>query len=112
MALLTHQVVNSAGLADVVFAAAAATGDTYKLDDDKSVLLVKNDDVAAKTATAVTPITIEGLAVADKALTVAAGKIGALPLKRGLYRNSSDGLASFTYDAVTNLKVAVVRVEV
>lgn len=108
MALLEHQLLDPAGT-KITFAAAASGGDTYKVDDDKSILLVKNDDAAAKTVTLVTPGTVRGLAIPDRQVTVDAGSVEAIPLYRDLYRDPADGLVDITYSAVTSTSVAVVR---
>lgn len=74
------------------------------------LLLVTNGDAASHTVTLVTPGTIDGdLAVGDRAVTVAAGASVAVPVT-DRYRDPSTGRASLTYDAVTSLQVAVVRV--
>lgn len=73
-------------------------------------LAVKNADASSHTVTLVTPELVDGdLAVADRAVVVAAGKTELIPLT-ATYRNPTTGRASVTYDAVTSVSVAVIRV--
>lgn len=90
----------------VPFTAAAAGGDTAQTGT-RILLLVKNGDASAHTVTLVTPGTVDGLAIADRAVVVAAGATVAVPLS-DTYRDGTTGLASWTYDAVTAVTVAVV----
>lgn len=90
----------------VPFTAAAVGGDTGQTSG-RILLLVKNGDASSHTVTLVTPGTVDGLAIADRAVIVAAGATVAIPLS-DTYRDGSTGLASWTYDAVTSVTVAVV----
>lgn len=107
MATLTMQVVGNEGRA-ISFSAAAGGGDAAATGSG-AVLLVNNGGASPVTVTMVTPGTVEGLAITDRAVTVAAGAIEAIPLD-DLYTNPSTGLASITYSAVTSVTVAAVRV--
>lgn len=109
MAALPTQVPPLTGLA-VDFDAAAGGGDTC-LTGAGVLLLVRNGDAGSHTVTLVTPGTVDGLAIADRAVVVAAGAIEAIPVTNA-YRNPSTGRASITYDGVTSVEVAVVRVAV
>lgn len=109
MAALTTTVVAAAGTA-IAYTAAAAGGDTCQTGAGM-LLLVKNGDAVDHTVTLVTPGTVDGLAIADRAVTVTAGAEFAIPVGSD-YRDRSTGLASITYDAVTSMDVAVVRVPV
>lgn len=107
MAAIAAQTVDSDGL-PITFANASGGGDTAKVRDE-NVLLVKNDDSGSHTVTLATAQTVNGLAVADRAIPVAAGAVVAVPLRpRKLYADAN-GEVAITYDAVTSLKVAVVR---
>lgn len=76
------------------------------------LLLVRNGDAGSShTVTLVTPGTVDGLAIADRAIPVAAGAIEAIPVTNA-YRNPSTGRANITYDGVTSVEVAVIRVAV
>ncbi|WP_329338594.1 hypothetical protein OG866_27115 [Streptomyces sp. NBC_00663] len=109
MAALPTQVPPLAGLA-VDYDPATGGGDTCQTGAGV-LLLVKNGDAASHTVTLVTPGTVNGLAIADRAVPVAAGTTQAIPVTND-YRNPSTGRANITYDAVTSLEVAVLRVGV
>ncbi|MFJ4907721.1 hypothetical protein ACIQCR_24600 [Streptomyces sp. NPDC093249] len=96
------------GVADLAAAGVAASGggDTAPCGPNR-FLWVQNGDAAPHTVTVATPGTVSGLAVADAALTIAAGKVGLLPLPR-LFANAA-GRAAITYDGVTLVKVAVLE---
>ncbi|MYS47535.1 hypothetical protein GTY23_41475 [Streptomyces sp. SID5998] len=107
MAALSAAAVSLAGTA-VAYAAASAGGDTCPTGAGV-LLLVKNGDAAAHTVTLATPGTVNGLAIADRAVPVAAGAEVAIPVTND-YRDPSTGRAAITYDAVTSVTVAVIRV--
>ncbi|MGW0599960.1 hypothetical protein ACWD11_22790 [Streptomyces sp. NPDC002776] len=109
MAALNTQVTPLTGLT-VDFDPAAAGGDTCQTGAGV-LLLVKNGDAASHTVTLVTPGTVNGLAIADRAIPVAAGATKAIPVTSD-YRNPSTGRADITYDAVNLVEVAVIRVPV
>ncbi|MDX3353893.1 hypothetical protein PV703_11345 [Streptomyces sp. ME01-24h] len=109
MAALTTKVVPLGGAA-VTYTSAAGGGDTCQTGAGV-LLLVKNGDASSHTVTLVTPGTINGLAIADRQVTVAAGAEQAIPVSND-YRSPSTGRASITYDGVTSVTVAVIRVPV
>ncbi len=109
MAALPTQVPPLAGLA-VDYDPAAGGGDTCQTGAGV-LLLVKNGDASTHTVTLVTPGTVNGLAIADRAIPVAAGVTAAIPVTND-YRNPSTGRAAVTYDGVTSVEVAVLRVGV
>jgi len=107
MATLTTQVVPLTGLA-IAFTNAASGGDQCAAGEGL-ILLVKNDDSTATTVTLATPEVIDGdLTVADRAVTVAAGALEAIPVT-SRYLDPATGLASITYSKVTSLQVACIR---
>jgi hypothetical protein len=108
VALLPTQVINQAGTV-VAFSAAAAGGDTCATGSDVK-LLVKNDSASAVTVTITTPGAVDGdLAIADRAVTVGAGAIKAVPVT-DRYRDPETGVASISYaPSVTSVSVAVIR---
>lgn len=112
MAALTTNVMPLTGLQlDAQLIAATAGGDDAPTGAG-IFLVVKNADASSHTVTLVTPGTVDGdLAVADRAVTVAAGKTQMIPLT-ATYRDPATGRASITYDAVTSVTVAVIRVDV
>jgi hypothetical protein len=107
MATLATQVAPHTGLA-VAFSAATSGGDKCATGSGL-VLLVKNGDSGSHTVTLATPETVDALAVDDRPVSVAAGAQQAIPVP-DLYRDPSDGLAHITYDAVTSVTVAALRV--
>lgn len=110
MAALATHVVPLVGLQlDAQLVAATSGGDTA-LTGSGVFLVVKNSDADDHTVTLATPQVVDGdLAVADRAVTVTAGKTVFIPLT-ATYRDPVSGRASIAYDAVTSVTVAVVRV--
>ncbi|MBZ6259761.1 hypothetical protein KVH22_30040 [Streptomyces olivaceus] len=106
MAALTSTVMPLTG-GTIAFTAAAAGGDTCQTGAGV-LLVVKNGDASEHTVTLVTPGTVNGLAIADREVTVAAGAQVGIPVNDD-YRDPSTGRASLTYDAVTSVEVAVIR---
>lgn len=89
--------------------AAAGGGDKFA-NDGRQVAYFKNGSGAPITVTVVTQKTVDGLAVTDRAVVVAAGEermIG--PFDKETY-NDTDGNVNFTYSGVTSLTVAVLTV--
>lgn len=113
MAKINRQRVTSESGAAITFTAASAGGDTVDNDLD-ALILVKNDGAATRTIT-VTPVvsTFQSagagiLTRGNIVMTVAVGAIGALPMPPAPFKNSTTGLVTLTYDAVTSVTVAVV----
>ena len=99
----------------VTFANAAAGGDKYVWDRDVAILC-RNDDSSAKTVTvnaATTVITDPNYGELDRsniALVVPNAAIGFIPPPPIPFRNLADSSkVSLTYSAVTNFKIAAVR---
>lgn len=109
MAIVATKQIVRAGTAPA-YAAASAGGD--KVTPDSSTFLhVKNASAAAVTCTVVTPGTVDGLAVADLAVAVAAGGEAMIgPITPGLFRDPVDGLAAITWSAVVSVSFAVLSV--
>lgn len=108
MALLALQQVIWSGLVPT-YLPATSGGDTCPTGSG-IVLAVKNGDSASHTVTLATPATVDGLAVADRVIAVAAGVTVLIPVTNK-YRNlANHGLASITYDAVTSVTVAALRI--
>jgi hypothetical protein len=111
MAALTTNVVPLAGLRfDDKLVAAAGGGDTAQTGAG-IFLAVKNADASPHTVTLATPGTVDGLAIADRAVTVPAGQTFVIPVT-DRYRDPSTGRAAITYDGVTSVTVGVFRVTV
>ncbi|MFF9146324.1 hypothetical protein ACF1BN_15835 [Streptomyces sp. NPDC014861] len=97
------------GLPDLSAVAVAATalGDTAPCGPGR-LLAVINGGGAGRTVTVATPGTVDGLAIEDLAVTVAAGKTALIPLPRRPFAGTG-GRAAITYDAVTSVTVAVLE---
>jgi len=109
MAALTTNVVPLTGLRiDNLLVAATLAGDDCATGAGV-LLVVNNADASAHTVTLATPGTVDGLAVADRAVEVAAGTEAVIPVT-DRYRDSSTGRCAITYDAVTSVTVGVIRV--
>lgn len=105
MAALTLQVLVPGGSASVLTAAAGG-GDTCPAGD--GVFLEANNGSGAPiTITLVTPGTVDGLAIADRAVIVPAGERWKIPVPR-LFA-AADGQCSITYSGVTTLTVGAFR---
>lgn len=108
MATLVTQVVPDAGLLMPTLGAASGGGDKCATGSGV-LLLAKNADSVSHTVTLATPQTVDGLAVTDRAVTIAAGAEWLIPVP-DLYKDPSDGLAHISYDGVTSVTVGVIRV--
>lgn len=109
MAALTTNVVPLTGLRiDNLLVAADVAGDDCATGAGV-LLVVNNADASSHTVTLATPGTVDGLAVADRAIPVAAGAEAVIPVT-DRYRDSATGRCSITYDAVTSVTVGVIRV--
>lgn len=109
MAILDLQRVDVAGLV-TEYDPANAGGDQV-VAGAGCFVAVRNGDATATTVTLVTPGTVEGLAIADRPYTVAAGAERWIPVG-DLYRDRATGLASITYSKVTSLTIGAVRAPV
>ncbi|MGW3724833.1 hypothetical protein [Streptomyces sp. NPDC000851] len=107
MAALSAQRISIAGTAPS-YAAASAGGDTAPIGGGL-VLHVRNGGASPITVNITTPGTIDGLAVADAALSIPAAGAGFIPLSY-VYRDPVTGLASVSYSATASVTVAVVQV--
>ena len=108
MATLTAQEIDRDGL-NPSFAACDAAGDEFA-NLGVEFIHVKNGDVSAHTVTIETSRTVDGLAVADRDVAIPAGEerlIG--PFPKQTY-DDADGKVQLTYDAVTSVTIAVIKV--
>jgi hypothetical protein len=105
---ITPQPAGSGGLAPN-FEAANVDGNSYVLRPGRA-LRVKNGSAAGVNVTVPTPGTVDGLAVAERVVAVAAGADVTIGLGRGDAYRQSDGQAHVDYDAVASVTVAVVDV--
>lgn len=107
MATVTTQSITNAGAA-TTYSAASPGGDRF-LPADGTFLHVKNGSGSPITVTLVTPGTVDGLAITDRAVSVPATSERFIAVPDSLYR-SSDGLADITWSATTTVTFAVVRI--
>lgn len=76
----------------------------------RELLVVHNASAAAITVTLVTPGTVQGLDIADRAITVAAGARVIIPVATGIYNQPGSGAAHVNFSAVATVAVALLRV--
>lgn len=93
MAALPLQVMVPGG-AVITLAPAAGGGDTCPAGDGV-FLEVNNGNAAARTVTLATPGTVDGLAIADRAVTIPAGERWQIPVPRLFAK--ADGRCDITY---------------
>jgi hypothetical protein len=94
---------------EAVYTAANADGHALLNDGKRTFLHVVNGDAADKTLTFATPLTVDGLAVADRTVVVTAAEerlIGPFPTE--IY-GQSDGTIHVDYSDVTSVTVAALR---
>jgi hypothetical protein len=98
---------------DTALGAANADG-SYFVNDGRVIIAVKNTDSGTPVVTFETPNLVDGLAIADLTLTMAAGNvtpdhklIG--PFPPSIY-NDAQGRVEVEFSAVTNLSIAAIRV--
>lgn len=104
MATYTTQAIDTSGTLITYTAVSAA--DRYAPNDD-GFLHVKNASGVSVTVTMVTPGTVDGLAIADRTITLAAGVERMIAIPNFLYR-SSDGLADVQFSPTASVTAAVV----
>ncbi|MER7131256.1 hypothetical protein [Streptosporangium saharense] len=102
---MTTQVLVPGGSASTLVAASGG-GDTAT-PGDGVFLEVNNGAGSSVTVTLATPGTVDGLAIADRAISIPAGERWKVPISR-LYAGA-DGQASITYSAVTDVTVGVFK---
>src|SRR3989304_9617914 len=111
MATLTvQQIARSATGLLPAYAAAAAGGDQFPNDGPLTFFHMKNTNGAGRTVTFATSKTVEGLAVADLAVALAATTgdvmVGPFPAE---YYNDINGMVQVTYPADAGVTVAAIR---
>jgi len=109
----TALTVNEVVRAGVAFSPSAANVDGHSLANDRNAALflyVNNGSGSSVTVTIQTPGTVDGLAVADRTVAVAAAAeklIG--PFPSGVY-DQSDGAVYVDFSAVTSVTVAAFKI--
>lgn len=120
VALAAAHVTGRTGTTAVTLEAADATNFNYFENTGKEVVLIQNDDVAQQTVTFATPGTLDGSALPDLTITVAAGALAVVgPFPRSLYNTdyTDDEEPPATHEDVVlvnasdaDVKLAVIRV--
>lgn len=105
--ILVAQPATDAGLTPAYTAADAANGMTYRLVPHRA-LHVKNGGGSSITVTIITPLTVNGLAVADRTVTVAAGGETVISLGVDNAYQQADGTAYVDFSSATSVTVAVI----
>lgn len=110
MATLTVQTLDRDGLdTTTTDVAADVGGDEFNNDGKQTLFSVNNASGSPITVTFVTPITVDGLAVADRDVVVAAGSTSLIgPFPRSDY-NDANNLVQVTYSDVTTLTVVAAK---
>lgn len=106
MATLTAQQIDAD--LEATYSACAGGGDQFLAGNDVFIH-VKNGHSSPQTVTAATPKTVDGLAVADVATAVTNAEerfIG--PFPPNLFADGN-GMVQLTYDGVTSLTIAVLK---
>jgi hypothetical protein len=107
MADLTTQELDAEN-ATPTLASASSGGDTYE-NRRHAMLLVKNDDSAAKTVTLTSQVeTAPGVSPADHDVTVPAGGVAVISLQGNGRFGDVDGRVQVSYSATTSVEVAAV----
>lgn len=106
--LITPQSVGSAGL-HPTYEAANAAGNSWRMGSGIA-LHVKNGGASACTVTIPTPLQVDGLAVADRTISVPAGEDRLIGLAATPAYRQTGGVAFADYDQVTSVTVAVLTV--
>lgn len=91
------------------FTAADVAGDRF-MNDGRTFVRFKNTNAAARTVTFAIPITVDGQTVPGKALTVPATTGDVTSDVFPPEYNNATGEVTFTYSAVTDLTIAVMRI--
>lgn len=109
MATLTVQSYNRSGITPT-YGAAASGGDEF-VNTGVEFIHIKNGDASPKVLTIVTQNVSDGLAVADRTITVPATSekmLGPFPIS--VY-NDSAAKVQLTYDAVSSVTIAVIKAD-
>jgi hypothetical protein len=106
MAAIAQQLIDADGLTPS-YVACAGGGDTV-VAGSTSFVHIKNASGGSITVTLVTPGTVAGLPVGDRAVAIGAGAEAFITVGDE-YRNPSTGRASLTYTGVTTLTIASLR---
>lgn len=108
MATLATQSITTAGVGATYATPTATTGDRFQ-PAAGTFIHIKNANASSCTITITTPFTMDGLALADRVITVPGTSERFIAVPDSLYR-SSDGLGDFVVAPITSVTLAVVRI--
>ncbi len=103
---LTAQASSRGGTAISFSTPHATDGIEFDNKSKKAILLVKNDSGTAVTVTIDITKTLDGMTLADRTISVAAGAAKAIGPFNDIY-NQSDGYVRVTFSAVTSVGAAL-----
>ncbi len=106
--VLTAQTSARTGIALTFAAPDAVAGIEFNNASNKSILLVKNDSASPVVVTFDVTATVDGLAIPDRQVSVAAGALEAIGPFNDLH-TQSDGFVRATVSAVTSVTVALIK---
>lgn len=97
-------------IADAALTAAVAGGHKF-VNDGRTALLLQNTNASSRTVTVQTAQTVDGLAVADLTITLAAttGRLLTAYFPTQVY-NASDGYVYIDYSATAGVLVAAIKI--
>jgi hypothetical protein len=106
---ITPQAASAAGVA-VAYEAANVDGNSYGISSRRAIH-AKNASAGALTVRVITPGTIQGLAIADRDVSVPAGSDRLIGIGDSAIYRQSDGTVHVDYPGgVTSLTVAVIEI--
>lgn len=108
MATLAVQGITTSGLEATYAAATATTGDRF-LPADGTFLHVINGNASSVDVVLTTPDTVDGLAIADRTITIPTTEERFIAVPDSLYR-ASDGLATVVCTPAASVTLAVIRI--
>ncbi|MDP5182167.1 hypothetical protein QOZ88_05920 [Blastococcus sp. BMG 814] len=107
--LINPQPVDAAGVKPAYTAADGVNGNSFRLASG-TALHVKNGSAAAVTATIPTAMTVDGLAVADRAVSIPAGEDRLIALGTNAAYVQPGGVAHLDLSATASVTVAVLTI--
>lgn len=96
-------------LNQITAAVAAVDGDEF-VNTGKEIIMIDNTGIAVRTVTFATPVTVDGLAVAELALAIPAGEkhlLGPFPIG---YYNDANAKVQMTYSSEADLELYLMSV--
>ena len=100
------QVLSGTGIVPTDFTPAQVEGH-YFPNNGGTIMIVFNGSASPITVTAISQLTVEGLAVQDRETTIAAGVMKIIPPLNPQIFNDVDGNAYVTFSAVTSVTCSI-----